>query len=85
MGSFIGFLVFPMIADNKGRKIGWVLSWGCATLGCVMMAVSFNFWIIFIGYFLAGFGANPAITLHYSFINEHSSNLFIYSIKLYSI
>ena len=25
-----------------------------------------------VGIFLCGFGVNPAITIHYSFINEHS-------------
>jgi hypothetical protein len=35
---------------------------------------------MFIGYFLAGFGVNPAITLHYSFLNEHSGNN-IYKLK----
>lgn len=67
-----------MIADNKGRRIAWQLAWATATVGCILMAVSFNFWIIFIGYFLAGFGANPGITLHYSFINEHSGNLYFF-------
>jgi len=36
------------------------------------------------GFFLAGFGANPAITLHYSFINEFSCN-FLNFIQIFKI
>lgn len=34
-----------------------------------------NFSMIAIGIFLLGFGGNPAITVHYSFINEHSCKI----------
>lgn len=61
-----------MIADNKGRTLAWALSWGICTVGCIIMSCSFDYYSMLIGYFLAGFGANPAITLHYSFLNEHS-------------
>jgi OCT family organic cation transporter-like MFS transporter 4/5 len=72
LGSFMGFMVFPMIADNVGRRIGLILAWGTCTIGCILMASSVNYPMMIIGYFLAGFGVNPAVTLHYSFINEHS-------------
>lgn len=62
-----------MIADNKGRLWGWGLSWASAALGAVLMATSWNYPQVLIGYFLSGFGCNPAITLHYSFLNEHST------------
>lgn len=64
-----------MIADNYGRIAGWGSAWLCGTLGCILMASSFNYTMMLIGYFLSGFGTNPAITLHYSFINEHSSTI----------
>jgi len=31
-----------------------------------------------VGIFFTGFGINPAITLHYSFINEHTCKLFFF-------
>lgn len=34
------------------------------------MATSADYWMFAIGNGLAGFGLNPAITLHYSFITE---------------
>jgi OCT family organic cation transporter-like MFS transporter 4/5 len=34
--------------------------------------------MIAIGIFLLGFGANPSITVHYSFINEHSCIYYTY-------
>lgn len=62
-----------MIADNKGRKLGLILSWVTCTAGCLIMVCSWTYWPMLLGYFLSGFGCNPAITLHYSFFNEHSS------------
>ena len=72
VGSFIGFFLFPHIADNKGRKIAIVLSWGCATLGVILVAAGQNLAMVAAGWFITGFGGNPAITLSYSFINEQS-------------
>jgi len=34
-----------------------------------------------IGIFLTGFGINPAITIHYSYINEHTCKIGLF--KLY--
>ena len=72
IGSFVGFFVFPHIADNNGRKLAINASWAVATSGVVIAAASQNIYMIGIGWFLAGFGGNPAITLSYSFINEQS-------------
>lgn len=38
--------------------------------GQVIMVLSVNLWMVGIGSFLLGFGANAAITLHYSFFKE---------------
>lgn len=69
IGSFIGFFLFSWIADNKGRIPCLRYSWLVASIGALIMGVSNNPGLIFIGYFLAGFGANPAITVQYSFMN----------------
>ena len=81
-----------MIADNIGRRPALIASWGSCTVGCLMMAAAWfkdGFWLMFFGYLIAGFGVNPAITLHYSFLNEHSRNnrfkiLRIFISKLYA-
>ena len=79
IGSFIGFYVFTYIADNFGRKIGLSYSW---IIGCIgMLIISFlsnNYYVSGVGFFLMGFGMNPAITLHYSFFSEHSSIFLIF-------
>lgn len=48
------------------------ISWGCCTLGVVLLATAKDVNMVALGEFLAGFGGNPAITLVYSFINEQS-------------
>jgi OCT family organic cation transporter-like MFS transporter 4/5 len=69
IGSFVGFFIFPYIADNYGRKLGLNLSWGFTCIGVIIAAFSVNIYMVGIGWFLGGFGGNPAITLSYSFIN----------------
>lgn len=72
-GSFLGLFVFPFLADKFGRLPSLLGAWACASLGVIFMCFSFNYWFFVFGFTLAGFGINPAITLHYSFINEHSN------------
>ncbi len=69
-GSLAGFFLIPYIADNWGRKIGIRISWAIGTAGVLVLALADSANTIGIGYFLAGFGTNPAITLCFSFINE---------------
>jgi OCT family organic cation transporter-like MFS transporter 4/5 len=71
-GSFVGFFIFPHIADNYGRKIAIFGAWISATIGVLLAAISFDVIMTGFGWFFIGFGANPAITLSYSFINEQS-------------
>lgn len=70
IGSLLGFFLIPYLADNWGRRVAIRISWFLATAGVLMICVADSPSMIGIGYFLAGFGANPAITLCYSFINE---------------
>ncbi|CAD8090428.1 unnamed protein product [Paramecium primaurelia] len=75
-GSLTGFFIFSFIADNYGRKLALTLSWTITTIGSITLASSQNFQMITSAMFLLGFGGNPAITIHYSFINEHSQGHF---------
>lgn len=70
IGSLIGFFIIPFIADNLGRKIAIQISWVICTLGVFLLVIANSVALIGIGYFLAGLGSNPAITLCFSFINE---------------
>ncbi len=69
VGSLIGFFVIPYFADNWGRRIAIRVSWMICTVGVAIAAFALAPSMVGIGYFLAGLGANPAITLCYSFIN----------------
>jgi len=71
-----GFFLFSWLADNKGRRLALGLSWLLASLGALLMGLAWSWWSLTIGFFLSGFGVNPAITIHFSFMNEHSSNFF---------
>jgi MFS family permease len=68
VGSLIGFFIIPHLADNYGRKIMVHISWGICVLGALLIATAPSPILVGIGFFLAGFGANPAITLNFSFI-----------------
>lgn len=66
----IGFFIIPYVADNWGRKIAIIVSWGIFFIGILTIGVSDSPHMIGIGQILCGFGCNPAITLCYSFLNE---------------
>ena len=71
------------IRDNKipilRRKIGIVLAWVIGCIGALIVSFLYqNYYVVGLGFFLMGFGVNPAITLQFSFFNEHSSNNFKY-------
>ncbi|KAL4464318.1 hypothetical protein ABPG72_017104 [Tetrahymena utriculariae] len=77
LGSLIGFFFFSWYADNKGRKNALLWSWLIATFGTFMVGFSQKDIVTCsIGLFLQGLGANPAITIHFSFLNEHSQGPF---------
>jgi MFS family permease len=69
VGSLIGFFIIPFIADNLGRKLALQISWVLCTAGVGVLVVAQSPALIAAGYFLAGLGSNPAITLCFSFIN----------------
>jgi hypothetical protein len=45
------------------------ISWVICTIGVFLLVIANSISMIAIGYFLAGLGSNPAITLCFSFIN----------------
>ncbi|KAL4472577.1 hypothetical protein ABPG74_018526 [Tetrahymena malaccensis] len=72
LGSLIGFFLFSWIADNKGRRIALGISWLLASLGALLLALSWDYYSATVGFFIAGFGVNPAITVQLSLLSEHS-------------
>lgn len=69
VGSLLGFFTIPYFADNWGRRVAIRSAWMICTIGVGLAAFATSASMVGMGYFLAGFGANPAITLCYSFIN----------------
>lgn len=63
IGSLIGFFFFSWLADNKGRKLALGASWLLASLGALLLALSWDFYSATIGFFIAGAGVNPAVTI----------------------
>ncbi|EAR99579.1 MFS transporter (macronuclear) [Tetrahymena thermophila SB210] len=76
IGCLVGFLVFSWFADNKGRKTALFFSWMIGTVGVFLSGFSNSIIPFAIGFFLQGFGTNPAIIIHFSFLNEHSLGKF---------
>ncbi len=70
IGSIFGFFVIPYMADNYGRRVAIRVSWGLGTIAVLIVCLADSPNMIGLGLFLVGFGANPAITLSFSFINE---------------
>lgn len=70
VGSLVGYLIMSHVGDNLGRKKAEYVAWAFCILGQVVMLISANLWMVGIGSFFLGFGANAAITLHYSFLKE---------------
>jgi MFS family permease len=70
VGSLIGYMIMSHIADNYGRKKGEYLSWAICIAGQVITLCSVNIFMVGVGSFFMGFGANGAITIHYSFFKE---------------
>jgi len=70
LGSLIGYMIMSHVADNYGRRKGEYISWIVCIVGQVIMLFSFNVFMVGVGSFFMGFGANGAITIHYSFFKE---------------
>ncbi|CAD8213752.1 unnamed protein product [Paramecium pentaurelia] len=76
LGSVSGLIISSFIADNYGRKLSLSISWAMTSFGALLVTFAMNYQMIAIGLFFLGFGGNPTITVHYSFINEHSQGNF---------
>ena len=72
IASLLGFFIFSGIADNLGRKPAIGISWFIGSIGTIILAFSVTWWMAALGYFFAGFGANPAITISISMMSEIS-------------
>jgi MFS family permease len=70
LGSLIGYIIMPLVADNKGRKTAEFIAWSLTIVGCGVLLLSTNIPMIAIGNFFMGFGSNAATILHYSFLKE---------------
>lgn len=70
IGSLSGYLFMAYIGDNFGRKKSEMYSWIVCIVGQIVLLTSVNLYMVAIGSIMLGFGANAAITMHYSFFKE---------------
>ena len=48
-GSLVGFFLLPTVADNFGRKIAIIISWGIYAGGVLIIGVAFHPVLVGIG------------------------------------
>ena len=70
LGSLLGFLFIPVLADNWGRAPSIKLSWSIFAFGVLCLCICDSPNMVAMGFLFSGIGCNPAVTISYSFINE---------------
>lgn len=66
----MGYVVVSFFADNFGRKSSMIVSWGLGTMGTVIVACSFNIYMVAVGLFFSGYGCDAAINICFFFFGE---------------
>jgi MFS family permease len=61
IGIFIGYPVVLWFADNYGRKLSVMISWGITVFGCAMLSFSQNIEMALVGLLFSGAGSEAAI------------------------
>ena len=74
LGSFFGYVLISPLIDNIGRKKSFLISFGIATAGMILVGCAQNLVMVGIGLFFAGFGANSTVNICFYFITETVEN-----------
>jgi MFS family permease len=69
-GSFLAFICFSYISDNFGRRKTMIISLALATLGSLLIVLSFNLTMVAVGAILAGGGINVSAGIVFYFFGE---------------
>lgn len=69
-GSFLAFIGFSYISDNFGRRKTMIFSLALATVGSLMIVLSFNLAMVAIGAIMAGGGINVSAGIVFYFLGE---------------
>jgi MFS family permease len=69
-GSFFGYIICSIFADNFGRKFTITLTWLVAILGFLLTSMSWHISVVGIGLFLAGTGAIATLNTTFLFLSE---------------
>jgi MFS family permease len=73
LGSFLGFLIFPALTDNYGRRFSHTIALVIGAIGCILMACAYGdaaFPMMLIGFLTAGFSINPGTSIHFAYLKE---------------
>ena len=73
-GSFLGYIISSLIADNIGRKTMMTISLGVASFGSLLVVTGFNLPMIVVGVILSGMGINLSCCLSYCYLAEILEN-----------
>ena len=74
IGAALGFLVVTFLADNYGRKLSLLISWGICTVGCLVVVFDSNIYLVALGLFLSGFGSDASNNITFLFFCETLNN-----------
>ena len=62
-----GLLVVTFMADNYGRKMSLIISWGICVVGSILVVLNENIISVAIGLFLSGFGSDASCNITFLF------------------
>lgn len=73
-GVFVGYMVFLFFADNFGRRVSMLLSWGVTVVGLFILSISWSMSMVSTGLFLAGAGCESSIRIGMAILSEVTSS-----------
>ena len=73
-GAMVGLLVVTFMADNYGRKLSLIVSWGICVFGSLLVIMNENIISVSIGLFLSGFGSDASCNITFLFFCETLNN-----------
>lgn len=68
--SWIGLLIYGAVADRKGRKVAFKISWRFYTFGLVLYTATETQFLISFGYLIACINCFPSLVIQFVLLFE---------------
>lgn len=68
--SWIGLLIYGAVADRKGRKVAFKISWRFYTFGLVLFTATETQFLISFGYLIACMNCFPSLVIQFVLLFE---------------